>query len=220
MTTPELDKLGRSGGSGLIAVIDDDSTARHALAYRLQAGSFRTVECEAKGGDVAARVRGASVACLSLGDDSRSGFRVLGDLVTQCPDISVIVISGNRDVESAIEAMRLGACDFLAKSSDSDQMMVAIRRAIARGERVRKIGAEASASDAGADAIVPLQELERRAISKALQASGGNVGKAAKLLGMGRATLYRRLAENHPRALESVTMGASTDETRTNLLEK
>lgn len=43
------------------------------------------------------------------------------------------------------------------------------------------------------DEIVPLRELERRAILRALKAANGNVAKAAKLLGIGRATLYRRL---------------------------
>jgi DNA-binding NtrC family response regulator len=42
--------------------------------------------------------------------------------------------------------------------------------------------------------IVPLRELERRAIQRALRATQGSVGKAAKLLGIGRATLYRRIA--------------------------
>jgi DNA-binding NtrC family response regulator len=41
--------------------------------------------------------------------------------------------------------------------------------------------------------VMPLAELERRAIDKALKATNGSVEKAAKLLGMGRATLYRRL---------------------------
>lgn len=45
-----------------------------------------------------------------------------------------------------------------------------------------------------ADEVVPLRELERRAIRTALQATNGSVEKAARLLGMGRATLYRRLA--------------------------
>src|SRR6185369_11336798 len=43
--------------------------------------------------------------------------------------------------------------------------------------------------------IVPLRELEQRAIRKALRLTRGSVGRAAKLLGIGRATLYRRLAE-------------------------
>jgi DNA-binding NtrC family response regulator len=44
------------------------------------------------------------------------------------------------------------------------------------------------------DEILPLRELERRAIQRALRATHGSVGKAAKLLGIGRATLYRRIA--------------------------
>ena len=40
-----------------------------------------------------------------------------------------------------------------------------------------------------------LPELERREIRRALQATNGSVGKAAKLLGLSRATLYRRLSE-------------------------
>ncbi|NJK89393.1 MAG: sigma-54-dependent Fis family transcriptional regulator [Myxococcales bacterium] len=45
------------------------------------------------------------------------------------------------------------------------------------------------------DAIIPMRELERRAIRRALRATNGSVDKAAKLLGMGRATLYRRLSD-------------------------
>jgi DNA-binding NtrC family response regulator len=44
------------------------------------------------------------------------------------------------------------------------------------------------------DDILPMREVERRAIKRALQATQGSVERAAKLLGMGRATLYRRLA--------------------------
>jgi DNA-binding NtrC family response regulator len=43
--------------------------------------------------------------------------------------------------------------------------------------------------------VLPLREVERRAIDHALAATRGNVGHAARLLGIGRATLYRRLAE-------------------------
>jgi two-component system response regulator HydG len=51
------------------------------------------------------------------------------------------------------------------------------------------------AGPASADAVVPLRELERREILKALTVTNGRVTKAAKLLGLGRATLYRRLGE-------------------------
>jgi transcriptional regulator of acetoin/glycerol metabolism len=41
--------------------------------------------------------------------------------------------------------------------------------------------------------IVPLSELERRAIAHALRVTGGNVTRAARALGIGRATMYRKL---------------------------
>jgi DNA-binding NtrC family response regulator len=43
------------------------------------------------------------------------------------------------------------------------------------------------------DVIVPLAELERRAIAHALRVTGGNVTRAARALGIGRATMYRKL---------------------------
>jgi len=43
------------------------------------------------------------------------------------------------------------------------------------------------------DTIVPLAELERRAIAHALKVTGGNVTRAARALGIGRATMYRKL---------------------------
>jgi len=53
-------------------------------------------------------------------------------------------------------------------------------------------GAAPSADD---DAIVPLEEVERRAILQALTMLGGNMSLVAKRLGVGRATLYRKLAQ-------------------------
>ena len=55
--------------------------------------------------------------------------------------------------------------------------------------------AERGARDDEDDTVVPLRELEERAIKKALRVTRGSVGRAAKLLGIGRATLYRRIAE-------------------------
>jgi DNA-binding NtrC family response regulator len=55
-------------------------------------------------------------------------------------------------------------------------------------------GAADGARGGDPDEIVPMRELERRAIARALRATGGSVEKAARLLGIGRATLYRRLA--------------------------
>jgi two-component system response regulator HydG len=58
------------------------------------------------------------------------------------------------------------------------------------------------------DAVVPIRELERREILKALAVTSGSVTKAARLLGLGRATLYRRLGElNLTSAMDERSVG-------------
>jgi len=67
-----------------------------------------------------------------------------------------------------------------------------------RPKDVPTLAARAPAEDAmlgDDDNVLTLRELEQRAIKKALKLTRGSVGRAAKLLGIGRATLYRRLAE-------------------------
>ena len=82
------------------------------------------------------------------------------------------------------------------RPEDRERLMEVVRTALNQSgvaaEAQRAGGSDASAEDQ-AD-VVPIRELERRAIENALRVTGGRVEAAAKLLGMGRATLYRRLA--------------------------
>ena len=131
-----------------------------------------------------------------------------------------------------------GAYDLLPKPLDEDRVLPAIRRSVERrafSATLHRLRSELNHSDGGflgrpsashassevngaAPLAAPslmdspvrsLRELEREAIQRALVATGGSVGKAARLLGMGRATLYRRLASSDPRvALRPVEMAA------------
>jgi transcriptional regulator of acetoin/glycerol metabolism len=75
------------------------------------------------------------------------------------------------------------------------------------GHGVAAVSVEALVSAPAEEALgeegLNLRDLERRAIARALEVSGGSVGKAAKLLGIGRATLYRRLSEQRGEAPEA-----------------
>lgn len=90
------------------------------------------------------------------------------------------------------------------RPEDRDRLMDVVRSALDQSgvaaEAQRAGGSSGSDStqdstqeEASPD-VVPIRELERRAIENALRVTGGRVEAAAKLLGMGRATLYRRLA--------------------------
>ncbi|MEZ4375864.1 MAG: sigma 54-interacting transcriptional regulator [Polyangiaceae bacterium] len=82
---------------------------------------------------------------------------------------------------------------ILASDGTSIQLSdlpIAVRQSFEESERDSGLFEPAREHD-----VVPLRELERRAIAHALKVADGNVGQAARLLGIGRATLYRRLAE-------------------------
>src|SRR5262249_34943617 len=65
-----------------------------------------------------------------------SGMELLRRVREKRPDLPVIVITGHGDVPLAVEAMKLGAADFLEKPFDDDGLLAAVRAALA-GERER-----------------------------------------------------------------------------------
>jgi DNA-binding NtrC family response regulator len=59
-----------------------------------------------------------------------SGEELLGSILEQYPDVSVIVLSGMNQLDTAVRCMRLGAFDYLVKTVDEERILDAVRRAI------------------------------------------------------------------------------------------
>ena len=104
------------------------------------------------------------------------------------------------------------------RPEDRDRLMEVVRSALDQSgvaaEAQRAGGSDSVQEEANPD-VVPIRELERRAIENALRVTGGRVEAAAKLLGMGRATLYRRLAawaSEAPVAAAAAAAAAATTE--------
>jgi DNA-binding NtrC family response regulator len=205
--------------AGCIAIVDDEPVVRTLMRLWLEADGYRVIELPSGEEAIGHDVHGSAAVCLDLRLDDMPGLAVLDALRARDPDLPVIVVSGDQDTETVEEAMRAGAYDFVLKPFDRDRLRYAVRRAFERrglvaslrelrdaaggqGDELRANGAPAIApidEGAGEDGL-NLRDLERRAIARALEVSGGSVGKAAKLLGIGRATLYRRLSEQRDAA--------------------
>ena len=69
---------------------------------------------------------------LDLKMPSKNGFEVLQELNYNNFDIRVIVLTAYADVQSAIEAANLGACDFISKPYDFDELLITIRKTVQR----------------------------------------------------------------------------------------
>jgi DNA-binding NtrC family response regulator len=181
----------------LVAVIDDDEDHRSSLRASLERAGYRVVEHP--DADDASEWRGeppvAVFACIT----NTASFGALRALCAQRNDACLIVVTSPGETEWAVAAVRAGAYDVLSKPVGPQDLALAMARAAERRtllSSVRRLeeGIRDRQPTGDDETLVPLRELERRAIARALRHTEGNVGRAAKLLGIGRATLYRRLA--------------------------
>ncbi len=122
---------------------------------------------------------GYAVVDLKLG--GASGLACVELLHGHDPDMLIVVLTGFASISTAVEAIKLGACHYLAKPSNTDDIEAAFQRA-------------------GGDAEVALEvrptsikTLEWERIHQTLIETDFNISEAARRLGMHRRTLARKL---------------------------
>ena len=116
-----------------ILVVDDEEAVRRGYARILG-----EMDCDAQAaadGEQALQAmaqRPFDVVLLDLRMPGACGLDVLRAIKRGWPASEVVVITGYPTVEGAREALRLGACDYLAKPADPDQVVEAARGAMRR----------------------------------------------------------------------------------------
>jgi FixJ family two-component response regulator len=117
----------------VVFVVDDDASVREALSSLIGSVSLR-VECFASSGDFLHRRRLEGPACLVL--DVRlpglSGLELQRKLARIEPPIPIIFISAHGDIPMAVLAMKAGAVEFLPKPFRDEDLLDAIREALAQ----------------------------------------------------------------------------------------
>jgi DNA-binding NtrC family response regulator len=207
-----------------VLVIDDEESLRHALAKALRREGY-VVETAATGGEGVDRfAKGAFDAVLT---DVRlpdlSGLDVLALCTETKPGVPVVVMTGFGTVESALEAMRRGARDFVRKPFRTEDVLAVLEKALdtpsaegaarlrVRVERrfspegfarvddaLRRIPApDAAGPSAASDEPLSLRDATRRFevryVEDLLARTHGNVAAAARLAGISRPNFHRKL---------------------------
>jgi two-component system response regulator FixJ len=127
----------------IVYVIDDDDAVRQSLEFLLKtagltvrgfehARAFLEILPQIEHGVVVTDVRMPDI----------SGIDLLRGLKQTNPDLPVIVITGHGDISLAVEAMKIGAVDFLEKPFDDDLLIASVRSALNRDADVAKRKAE------------------------------------------------------------------------------
>jgi len=205
-----------------ILVIDDEESLRHALGRALRREGY-LVETAATGREGVDRFANGSFDAVLT--DVRlpdlSGLDVLAFCTETKPDVPVVVMTGYGTIESAMEAMRRGARDFVRKPFRNEDVLqvlattleerrgpedarlrARLERRFAPGgytrveETLRRVPGDAPAS-AASDEPLPLRDATRRFevryVEDLLARTRGNVAAAARLAGISRPNFHRKL---------------------------
>ena len=178
-----------------LLIVEDDDVLRPRLARAFRERGFEVREAP----DVdtaleAARSDPPEFALVDLRLGTRSGLEVVRGLAELDPATAIVVLTGYGSIATALEAVRLGATHYLTKPADVDDVLAAFARA-AGGAASAPDSPHAGESAAGADSTPTLARVEWEHINRVLSDCGGNVSQAARILGIHRRSLQRKLSK-------------------------
>jgi len=207
-----------------VLIVDDESVYRDAIARILRDEVPRVERVETGGAALEAAADTAiGVVLLDVGLPDLDGIAVLERLRALRPALRVVMLSDVDGQDRVLEALRLGACDYLAKPLHDEELVLAVRRAAEgftvssrltrlRGRldrlvaRLEEIAAEASGAPGG-EARLQVADAVVRAASEMLEAEKTSI----MLVGTDDAELLRVTAcvgqDRKPEDLDAVAVG-------------
>ena len=175
-----------TGDRSLLIVEDDKSfLQRLARAMELRGFEVTTADSVADGlSQVEKTPRAFAVVDMRLGDGN--GLDVISALKQRRPDARGIVLTGYGNIATAVNAVKLGAVDYLSKPADADDVATALLAIDGKS-------AEPPENPMSADRV------RWEHIQRIYELCGRNVSETARRLNMHRRTLQRILAKRAPR---------------------
>jgi len=172
-----------------VLIIDDDQILADTL---IRAFVRRDIIC-CSASTMAAALQQAKVfkpshALIDLKLNSESGLDVVKALYELDPEINIVVLTGYASLKTAVNAIKLGARQYLAKPAKIDAIIKALT------------GLDEVSTQLETPDVTPknaLKTIESEHIQQVLNESGYNISEAARRLGLHRRTLARKLAKKH-----------------------
>ncbi len=117
----------------LVLVVDDEADIRSSLRMILEYEGFAFAEAPS-GEDALSRIETVrpDAVLLDIKMPRTDGLEVLAEIRRRDPDLPVVMISGHATIQTAVEATRLGAFDFMEKPLARDRVLLVLRNALER----------------------------------------------------------------------------------------
>jgi two-component system response regulator RegA len=171
-------------------VIDDDDVFRNRMCRALADRGWEVAGAADRLAALsAAQELSPDLAIIDLRLSDASGLEIVPALRSLDETTCIIMLTGYGSIATALTATKLGADHFLNKPADADQILSVYE----------KITAGADGPLTGSQGAIPsLARVEWEHIQRVLTDCGGNVSQAAKLLGLHRRSLQRKLNKRPP----------------------
>ena len=166
-----------------LLLVDDDSTFCTVLLRALEKRGFSVVVAHSVEQALPlAQANPPEYAVVDLKMDGASGLVLTKALHQLDPATRIVILTGYASVATAVEAIKLGATQYLAKPANADEIVAAF-------------GHNASAEMSFNVQPASIDKIEWEYIQRVLQEQQGNISATARLLNMHRRTLQRKLTK-------------------------
>ena len=144
-----------------ILLVDDDKSGREVALFNLLKVGYETVSAESGSEALSLFSRGDfDLVITDVRMPGLSGIELLRRIRKMAPDLPVIVITAFGDMETAMEAMREGACYFIVKPFERDHLLLAVEKALEKrclDEEAEALKVPVSGVERGIVCIFPAQ---------------------------------------------------------------
>jgi two-component system, response regulator RegA len=167
-----------------VLVVDDDEVFRTRLgrAFAERGFEVRTAK-SAEEALALAHQDSPEFAVVDLRMPGASGIDVVRELCAIDPGTVIVMLTGYGSIATAVEAIRAGAVHYLSKPVDIDEILAAL-------------SGKAAPSVSGEVEVPSLARVEWEHIQRVLSDCEGNISRAARLLGLHRRSLQRKLSKD------------------------
>jgi len=166
-----------------LLLVDDDSTFCTVLARALEKRGFAvTIANNVEQAMPLAKANPPEYAVIDLKMDGASGLVLTKALHELDPATRIVMLTGYASIATAVEAIKLGATQYLAKPANADEIVAAFGHSASTELQLNVLPAS-------------VDRLEWEHIQRVLQEQQGNISATARLLNMHRRTLQRKLAK-------------------------
>ena len=203
LTDADLEEIKAKNSKYTILLVEDDSALRGILCSTLEIQGFNVMETDSRKGAMEIlndenTFINAMILDLGLPPKAHTtdeGLDVIRETIAAMHSTKIVVLTGQDEEKSALDAIREGAFDFLSKPASAEDILTAVNRAILFHSKEQDLTADGMTrlqlNAKVADGLKAVrEEAEEKLVRQVLKQTGFNIYRSAEKLGIKRESIY------------------------------